>query len=129
MPHPHVSVRCQWYYSIPRCMGLRIDEPTSIASLKHRAEQYCTSPPFLSILDKTKKPYCKNVYLKTSSAVRLSFLSCLTLRSFDLYRSTGVYPPLKADHKGRRYNKDPITLRPMIAHGLPLSLCFILSNF
>ena len=26
-------------------------------------------------------------------------------------------------------NKDPITLRPMIAHGLPLSLCFITSNF
>jgi len=37
---------------------------------------------------------------KTFSAVRLSF-KCLTLRSFNLYRSTGVYPPLKADHKGR----------------------------
>ena len=57
---------------------------------------------------KIKKPYCKDIYFSTSSAVRLS-----------------LYFPAFAG----KYFEDPITLRPMIAHGLPLSLCFITSNF
>ncbi|TWU52130.1 hypothetical protein B188_00770 [Candidatus Brocadiaceae bacterium B188] len=64
------------------------------------------------IVNKQKKPYCKNVRQNIFGSKAVFFIATVK--------------PVFRNLRLCTHGKDPVTLRPLITQGLPLSWCFFI---